>query len=57
MENHTQNPKNLTPFKRTTEEPTSYTPKQNTYNNYSDVVTPRKKNIVLFADSIPKNLK
>ena len=57
MENHTQNSLNLTPFERTTEELTSYTPKQNTYNNYSDVLTPRKKSIVFFSNSIPKNLK
>ena len=47
----------FTSSKSTAEEPSTYTAEKNTYNNYSDAFKPRKKNIVFFFDSIPKNLK
>ena len=37
--------------------PSTYTPKQSTCNNYSDVSKQRKKDIMLFSNSVPKNLK
>ena len=54
---NTQNPQNLPPPKVLQKNPPPILPKKNTYNNYSDAFKPRKKNIVFFFDSIPKNLK
>ena len=54
---NTQNPQNLPPSKEQQKDLPSIPPKQKTCDNYSDAFKPRKKSIVFFSDSIPKNLK
>ena len=54
---NTQNPQNLPSSKEPQKNPPPIPPKQNTYNNYSGAFKPRKKSIVFFSNSIPKNLK